>query len=98
MCSAWGPPSQDKYKSTDNVLWYKLHEAKARASPKFVRVLQRSRSAYLYEFDKGHARTKEHNSPWGAYCNKTTGKFRGRNVMGRILMRTRRRMFGTWYL
>lgn len=85
-------PTLDVYSDSDNELWRGLHAAKARASVCFQVALWRTREAYLYEFDKGKAKEVPSASPWGAYYNKESGAFYGQNVMGRLLMDTRKRL------
>lgn len=76
----------------DEPLWRMLHMAKWNASPEFQKCLLQTQGKYLYEFDRSNGRIGKPESVWGG-CFLPDGKFRGKNVMGKMLMDLRHKQF-----
>jgi hypothetical protein len=76
----------------DEPLWRMLHMAKWNASPEFRKCLLQTQGKYLYEFDRSNGRIGQPESVWGG-CFLPDGKFRGQNVMGKMLMDLRSKQF-----
>lgn len=79
------PRAESFHASRDMPLWRELHEAKFAASAAFRTCLRQTGKCYLYEFDRGSGRLTQEPSLWGG-CFTKDGTWRGRNVMGHMLM------------
>jgi predicted NAD-dependent protein-ADP-ribosyltransferase YbiA (DUF1768 family) len=82
-------PKKEKFdEKNDKPLWRMLHQAKFDASAAFQDCLKKTSENYLYEFDRSSGNLKQLESFWGG-CFLPDGTFRGKNVMGEMLMELR---------
>ena len=90
-------PNPDDYIPTEHdKIWRELHEAKFSASKSFRDTLLATNGKFLYEFDRaGGRKTTTGKQPivvWGGCFvsdENNIKRFRGKNVMGQMLMRLR---------
>ena len=75
-------------------MWRDLLDAKWRACERFRACLRSTDKRFLYEFDRSAAKVtgrRPVQSLWGGCFSRETGKWNGRNVMGKLVMECRDR-------